>query len=354
MAMKNKILLGMSGGVDSSVSAALLKDAGWDVIGVTLLLPSGNPEHDRSIEVTAREAAAVARRLGIPHKTVDLSEDFRKHVIDYFVDSYRRFETPNPCVECNRYIKFGKMFDLAMELGCSHMATGHYARTAYSDKYSCRVIAKSPSVKDQSYFLYKIRKEVVDRIVFPLATFTSKDEVRATARQMGLSVASKPDSEDVCFIPGGDYRAFLEDNGFMKPNPGKVRHLNGEVLGEHGGLYRYTTGQRKGLGIAYRNPIYVIGRDTDSNTLLVGDEKDLYTDSFTIRDINWLAGEMPDRLENITVKTRYTKNDYECALKSEGNSRARVLLSRPQKLITAGQSAVFYDGNVLLGGGIIE
>ena len=352
--MKGKILLGMSGGVDSSVSAALLKDAGWEVLGVTLLLPSGDPEHDRSILASAREAREVSDAMGIQHMTVDLGEDFRKYVIDYFVESYRRFETPNPCVECNRYIKFGKMFDLAMELGCSHMATGHYARTAYSEKYACNVIRKSPSVKDQSYFLYKIRREVVDRIVFPLASFTSKDEVRRTARHLGLNVASKPDSEDVCFIPGGDYRAFLEEGGFMKPSPGPVVHVNGEKLGEHGGLYRYTTGQRKGLGIAYKNPIYVVGRDPDANTLLMGDEKDLYRDSFSIRDINWLAGEMPDSLDGITVKTRYTRNEYECSFRAIGGGKGTVLLSKPQKLITAGQSAVFYDGDILLGGGIIE
>ncbi len=348
-----KILLGMSGGVDSSVSAVLLMEAGWDVVGFTVRMGAGKNVSGCFNDEAVSEAAAVCRQLGIPHHSADVTERFQKHVIEDFAAGYARCRTPNPCVECNRYIKFGIMREYADLYGCTHMATGHYARTAYSEKYSMRVLRKARSPKDQSYFLYNIRKEVLDTLVFPLGEFASKDEVRAIAARKGLSAATKPDSEDICFVPDGDYRRFLEDNGYVTPSEGDVYHVNGRKLGRHSGLYGYTTGQRKGLGIAYSNAIYVVGHDTENNVLLVGDEKDLYRESFTVRDLNWLAGDIPGGEIRATVKTRHTRLENPATVRIIGEGRAVVELDVPRKLITPGQSAVFYDGDIVLGGGKI-
>ena len=271
MEQKKRVLLGMSGGVDSSVSALLLKEQGYDVVGCTLEL------FTQSENSNQKDAKKICDELEIPHFTYNCQEEFKKNVIDYFVDCYASCKTPNPCIECNRYIKFGVMYKKAQEYGCEYIATGHYAKTEYSEKYGKWVLKKSEAGnKDQSYVLWKIPKELIEHMVFPLANFESKDEIRKIAREHNLKVANKPDSEDICFIPDGNYKKFLENNSDIKPKKGNIVNSKGEILGEHTGLYNYTIGQRKGLGISNPEPLYVLGFNPLKNEVIVGEENELY------------------------------------------------------------------------------
>ena len=271
--MENKkVLLGMSGGVDSSVSALLLKERGYDVVGTTLELFVGSSCCNVN---TYMDAKNVCNSIGIPHFTFDCKEDFRKYVIDDFIECYANQKTPNPCIECNKYMKFGIMYEKAKELGCNYIATGHYAK--YSEKYGRWVLKKSNAgKKDQSYVLWNIPKELIEHILFPLADFNSKEEIRNIAREHKLNVANKPDSEDICFIPDGDYKKFLENNSTLRPTPGNIVDKYGKVLGKHKGLYNYTIGQRRGLGISYKAPLFVTGFNKDKNEVVVGEEEDIY------------------------------------------------------------------------------
>lgn len=244
--MENKkVLLGMSGGVDSSVSALLLKEQGYEVIGTTLELFVGSSCCNKDTYIDAKN---VCNSIRIPHFIYDYKEEFRKHVIEDFIDCYANCKTPNPCIECNKYMKFGYMWEKAKELGCDYIATGHYAKTEYSEKYKRWVLKKSNAgKKDQSYVLWNIPKELIEHVLFPLAEFESKDEIRGIAKEHNLKVANKPDSEDICFVPDGNYKKFLENNSDIKPKKGNIVNSKGEVLGKHTGLYNYTIGQRKGL-----------------------------------------------------------------------------------------------------------
>ena len=256
--MENKkVLLGMSGGVDSSVSALLLKQKGYEVIGTTMELYVGSSCCNINTYIDAKN---VCNSIGIPHFTYDCKEQFKKNVIDDFIDCYANCKTPNPCIECNKYMKFGFMYEKAKELGCNYIATGHYAKTEYSEEYGRWVLKKSKAgKKDQSYVLWNIPKELIEHVLFPLADFETKEEIRDIAREANLKVANKPDSEDICFVPDGNYKKFLENNSSIRPKQGNIVNLSGEVLGKHTGLYNYTIGQRKGLGISYKEPLFVLG-----------------------------------------------------------------------------------------------
>ena len=247
--MKNKkVLLGMSGGVDSSVSALLLKEQGYEVIGCTLELFAGNSCCDTNAYLDAKN---VCKQIGIPHFTYDCKKDFKKYVITNFIETYADCKTPNPCIECNKYMKFGFMWEKAKELGCDFIATGHYAKTEFSIEHQKWVLKKSRNEKkDQSYVLWNMPKELIEHILFPLADFETKEEIREMARKKNLKAASKPDSEDICFIPDGNYKKFLEDHSEMRSQVGNIVNRKGEVLGKHNGLYYYTIGQRKGLRIS--------------------------------------------------------------------------------------------------------
>lgn len=349
--MENKkVLLGMSGGVDSSVSALLLKQRGYEVIGTTLELFTGSSCCNTE---TYMDAKNVCNQIGIPHFIYNCKDIFKTYVIDDFINCYSCCKTPNPCIECNKYMKFGFMWEKAKELGCNYIATGHYAKTEYSEKYNRWVLKKSNAgKKDQSYVLWNIPKDLVEHILFPLSDFGSKDNIREIARENNLKVANKPDSEDICFVPDGNYKKFLENNSNIKPKQGNIVNTKGEVLGKHTGLYNYTIGQRKGLGISYKVPLFVVGFDKQKNEVIVGEEKELYKKEVIVTDINLLLfDEITEKLE-VEVKTRYSSKSAKANIIQEGNN-IKIEFDEPQRAITPGQSAVFYIDDIVVGGGKI-
>lgn len=350
--MENKkVLLGMSGGVDSSVSALLLKERGYDVVGTTLELFVGSSCCNVN---TYMDAKNVCNSIGIPHFTFDCKEDFRKYVIDDFIECYANQKTPNPCIECNKYMKFGIMYEKAKGLGCNYIATGHYAKTEYSEKYGRWVLKKSNAgKKDQSYVLWNIPKELIEHILFPLADFNSKEEIRNIAREHKLNVANKPDSEDICFIPDGDYKKFLENNSTLRPTPGNIVDKYGKVLGKHKGLYNYTIGQRRGLGISYKAPLFVTGFNKDKNEVVVGEEEDIYKKEMYVNNINLLLVDKLDKGQRVSVKTRYSSKEEMATIEMAGEDKIKVTFDNPVARITPGQSAVFYIDDIVFGGGKI-
>lgn len=350
--MENKkVLLGMSGGVDSSVSALLLKQQGFEVIGATMELFAGSSCCNINTYIDAK---GICNQLGIPHFTYDYKNEFKEYVIDDFINCYANCKTPNPCIECNKYLKFGLMYEKAKELGCNYIATGHYAKTEYSEKYGRWVLKKSNAgKKDQSYVLWNIPKELIEHVIFPLADFESKEQIREIARNNNLKVANKPDSEDICFVPDGNYKKFLENNSDIKPQKGKIVTSKGEVLGEHTGLYNYTIGQRKGLGISYKAPLFVIGFNKAKNEVIVGEESELYKKEIMVGDINLLLVDEITKSIEVDVKTRYSSKVAKATITMQDADKIKVVFDEPQRALTPGQSAVFYVDDIVLGGGKI-
>ena len=343
--IEKRVLIGMSGGVDSSVSALILKQQGYEVIGTTLELFAGSSCCNTNTYIDAKN---VCNSIGIPHFTYNCKEEFKRYVIEDFIDCYANCKTPNPCIECNKYIKFSYMLEKAKELECNYIATGHYAKTEYSTEYERWVLKKSRAgKKDQSYVLWNIPKELLSHVIFPLANFESKDEIRKIAKENNLKVANKPDSEDICFVPDGNYKKFLETHSRIQPKEGNIVNQKGEILGKHKGLYYYTIGQRKGLGISYRVPLFVIGFRKDKNEVIVGEEKDLYRKEITVTDINLLLVDKIDKPMEVEVKTRYSSKMAKAKIRQERN-KIHVLFDEPQRAITPGQSAVFYLDDIVV------
>ena len=350
--MQNKkVLLGMSGGVDSSVSALLLKKEGYDVIGTTLELFAGSSCCNIETYIDAKN---VCNSIGIPHFTYNCKEQFKNHVINDFINCYSNCKTPNPCIECNKYMKFGYMWDKAKKLGCNYIATGHYAKTEYSEKYNRWVLKKSKAGrKDQSYVLWNIPKELIEHVLFPLADFEDKEQIREIARENNLKVANKPDSEDICFVPDGNYKKFLENNSDIKPKKGNIVTTKGEILGKHNGLYNYTIGQRKGLGISYKEPLFVVGFNKEKNEVIVGVKDEIYKKEMYVTDINLLLFDEIKEKMKVNVKTRYSSKEETATIQMIDNNTMKVEFENPVARITPGQSAVFYLDDIVVGGGKI-
>lgn len=349
---KPRVLLGMSGGVDSSVSALLLKEAGYDVTGMTMSLCEGSACCNLNSMLDAKE---VCKKVGIEHYILDYKDEFKAKVIDDFINEYKNCRTPNPCIQCNKHLKFGEMYKKAQEMGIEYISTGHYARVEYSEKYGRAVLKKAKNLaKDQSYVLYVIPKELLDKVIFPLGDYESKDQIREIAKEHGFVVASKPDSEDICFIPNGNYKRYLEENSDIKEKEGNIVNLEGKVLGKHTGLYKYTIGQRKGLGISNAVPLFVIGYNAKNNELIVGEEDKLYKNEMLVKKINLLAVDRIDKPMEVAVKTRYSQKEAEATIEMIDNDTVKVTFKEPQARITPGQSAVFYDEDTVIGGGIIS
>lgn len=348
---KQKVLLGMSGGVDSSVSAVLLKEQGYEVMGATMHLWA--KQKDEKMNLSIRDAKKVCDKLQIPHYVFDARERFNQKVIQDFIECYERACTPNPCIECNEFLKFGFFYEKAKELGCDFIATGHYARKEYSNKYQQYVVKRAKAEKkDQSYFLYRISKEILPAIIFPLQDFEEKKQIRQIASNIGLDSWEKPDSQEICFIPDNCYSRFLLENKVVTKS-GNIVTKQGEVLGTHKGLIYYTIGQRKGLGISYSEPLYVIGLDKIKNQVIVGTQKELYGNHLIATNLNFLLDIPLSQPIEVLAKIRYRATPSKAILKVEKDG-AKVEFNEPQRAITPGQSVVFYLDDILLGGGKIK
>lgn len=350
MEKNNKVLLGMSGGVDSSVSALLLKNNGYDVIGSTMELYAGSSCCNTN---TYLDAKMICKQIGIPHFIFNYKNEFKEYVINDFIDCYSHCKTPNPCIECNKHMKFGLMWQKAQDMGCYYIATGHYAKTEYSEEYKRWVLKKSNAgKKDQSYVLWNIPKDLIEHVIFPLSDFADKEEIRQIARDNELKVANKPDSEDICFIPDGNYKKFLENNSNIKPKEGNIVNSQGKILGKHTGLYNYTIGQRKGLGISNPVPLFVLGFNSVRNEVIVGEESELYKKEILVNNINLLLFDSIDTMLEVEVKTRYSSKAAKAKIIQE-KDLIKVVFDEPQRALTPGQSAVFYIGDIVVGGGKI-
>jgi tRNA-specific 2-thiouridylase len=344
--MSKKVLLAMSGGVDSSVSAWMLKEEGYKVIGVTANLFA---TADKCC--SGSDAKDVADRIEIPHYILDLRLEFKKEVIDYFLNEYREGHTPNPCVVCNSKIKFGILLKKARELGADYIATGHYARI---EKENSRFILKKgfDLQRDQSYFLYQLSQDQLSHAIMPIGEYT-KEEVRKIAASANLKVHNKPDSQEICFVPDGDYRSFIRKN-LPKIEPGPILDREGNILSEHKGIYLYTIGQRKGLGIPAKKPLYVIEIDKARNAIIVGEKGETASSSLVAGGLNFIGIETLASEMRAMAKIRHQHKEAEALISPLDNSRVKVQFKEPQQAITPGQSVVFYKDDRVIGGGVIE
>jgi tRNA-specific 2-thiouridylase len=351
-----RVVVAMSGGVDSSVAAAMLQDQGYEVIGMMLRLWSepGTESHNRCCTPDSMALARrVAARLDIPFYVIDAKQIFYDNVVSYFKQGYLQGETPNPCLVCNQRIRWGFLLQHAQTFGAEYMATGHYVRLRETESGSVQILKAVDAHKDQSYVLHVLNQDQLKHALFPLGEFT-KTQIREMARSFGLPVASRPDSQDLCFLGYEDYRNFLRRNLPEVQRQGKILNMEGQPIGLHEGLAFYTIGQRKGLGIASSIPLYVLDKNLKDNTLVVGPKEALGKRTFQAKDLNWVAGAPPASPFRSQVKIRYKAAYAGCTVTLQEGNTLLVLLDEPLRDITSGQAAVFYDGEICLGGGIIS
>ena len=354
-----KALIAMSGGVDSSVAAQIMSSRGYECVGCTMRLYENDTvgmdllDTCCSLENT-QDARSVTERIGIPYHIVHYENLFREEVIEPFIDEYLHGHTPNPCIECNRHLKFDHFLRKALVLGCDYIVTGHYARIRYDEATGRYLLLKAADVtKDQSYVLYCLTQEQLSHTLFPLGEMT-KSDVRAIAEEKGFINARKHDSQDICFVPDGDYFAFMERYTGKKYESGNFLDLDGNVVGKHRSAVAYTLGQRKGLGLAMGAPVYVCGKNMEANTVTVGPNEALYATTLRANNWNWFPFPALTEPMRVTARSRYNQKERPATVYPEENGFARVVFDEPQRAMTPGQAVVLYDGDLVVGGGTIR
>lgn len=357
--MKKRVIVGMSGGVDSSVTAALLLQQGYEVIGVTLKVLSEKEEDQKNIEGgccslgAVDDARHVANKLNIPYYVLNFQTIFKEKVIDYFVQEYIHGRTPNPCIMCNKYIKFEYLLKKAVSLEADFVATGHYAKIDFDKNTKRYIIKKSlDSIKDQTYVLYNFTQHQLEHTLMPLGNYT-KTQTREMAKNLGLIVASKPESQEICFIPDNNYAKFIETEMNYISKPGNFVDTKGNVIGKHKGIIYYTIGQRKGLG-GFGKRMFVVDIDVKNNKVVLGEENEIYSNELIASNMNFIPFESLLKPMNVTAKIRYAAKESPALITPLDNGNVRVNFNDPQRAVTPGQAVVFYDGDVLVGGGIIQ
>ena len=353
-----KAIIAMSGGVDSSVAASIISEQGYDCMGVTMKLYENediiiSEESSCCSKDDIEDARGVATRLNMPFWVVNFSDMFKEKVIDNFIACYENGLTPNPCIECNRCLKFERLFELMQELKYDYVVTGHYSRIRYNEQSGrYELLRAADRNKDQSYVLYSLTQDQLKHVMFPLGEL-SKNDIRALAKKNEFINADKPDSQDVCFVPDGKYADFIEHYTGKTYDTGYFTDIDGNILGEHKGIIHYTIGQRKGLGIPGQNPWYVVKIDTDKNQVILGNNSDLFTSSLEADRINLISVASIDSPMRVTAKVRYRQEAQPAVVSMLDNGRMKVVFDTPQRAITKGQSVVLYDDEVVVGGGII-